>query len=99
MASKRVRRGDTLNLKARRKIAKQYEGTVRTCCHTNRTRPHATDCRRAYRQCGDKVPFSRRDKAMVRAKELSDQTGESWSAYRCNSCAQWHVGHDAPSTS
>lgn len=99
MSSKRARRGPTRDLKARRTIAKRYEGTVRTCCPTNRARPHADDCRRAYRQCGDKVAFSRRDKAMKRAGDLSESTGEAWSAYRCRECRQWHIGHDAPSTS
>lgn len=74
---------------------KQYQEGIRTCCQTSRKDPHATGCQRGYRQCGDKVAFPDRARAVKRAAALSKEKGEAWNAYRCSQCRQHHIGHAA----
>lgn len=92
---KRTRHGPYQRREVIRK-ERGYEATVRQCCATNRSRPHADDCQRHPTKCRDKVAFPTRERAMARAAEHTRTSGGLMTQYRCGSCGQWHIGHPTP---
>lgn len=72
---------------------RRFVEEIRACCLTNIRRPHAAECRRAYRQCGDKIAWATRQKAMEAANRGEAVDGKAWNAYRCRFCHRWHSGH------
>jgi hypothetical protein len=40
-----------------------------------------------------KKAYASHDEAQAQAQQLSKRSRESMSAYKCNTCDKWHVGH------
>jgi hypothetical protein len=40
-----------------------------------------------------KKGFSTREEALASAKSVSKRGGDELSAYRCDTCGKWHLGH------
>jgi len=40
-----------------------------------------------------KVAYATREQAEAQARKLTRRDGATMSAYRCATCAKWHVGH------
>ena len=40
-----------------------------------------------------KMAYAKREEAEVRARQLTVRDGALMNAYRCDTCAKWHVGH------
>lgn len=46
----------------------------------------------AEAECGDKVPFASKRRAVDAARYLRER-GEKVHAYACGWCSSWHIGH------
>lgn len=40
-----------------------------------------------------KVAYATREQAEEQARQMTRRDGAAMSAYRCSTCAKWHVGH------